>query len=262
ARDRRRRSPAGRAAARQGRADRGEFHAAREGQPNRHVARQLVPADGGVLGKVPATSDGRPVEPFIARVLEHVAEEALYRVGREDGRLGKAQLEVMDHRGGVPHELAVGCLHDGHAARVARRHGRRARAGEAPEQPRDALVVEVAGHLAREVRLHHAVDAVDVRSHRRAPYHLRPLQHPSTAVLATTSLDGQPPAGEADPGGHMGTERMEAFSDGVIAIIITIMVLELKVPQGADLAALRELAPVLASYVLSFVYVAIYWNNH
>ena len=55
---------------------------------------------------------------------------------------------------------------------------------------------------------------------------------------------------------------MEAFSDGVIAIIITIMVLELKVPQGADLASLRELAPVLASYVLSFVYVAIYWNNH
>jgi uncharacterized membrane protein len=55
---------------------------------------------------------------------------------------------------------------------------------------------------------------------------------------------------------------MEAFSDGVIAIIITIMVLELKVPQGADLASLRELAPVLGSYVLSFVYVAIYWNNH
>ena len=60
----------------------------------------------------------------------------------------------------------------------------------------------------------------------------------------------------------MGTGRMEAFSDGVIAIIITIMVLELKVPHGTDLAALRDLAPVLASYVLSFVYVAIYWNNH
>jgi uncharacterized membrane protein len=55
---------------------------------------------------------------------------------------------------------------------------------------------------------------------------------------------------------------MEAFSDGVIAIIITIMVLELKVPQGADLGSLRELAPVMASYVLSFIYVAIYWNNH
>jgi uncharacterized membrane protein len=60
----------------------------------------------------------------------------------------------------------------------------------------------------------------------------------------------------------MGTGRLEAFSDGVIAIIITIMVLELRVPQGADLASLRELAPVLASYVLSFIYVAIYWNNH
>ena len=55
---------------------------------------------------------------------------------------------------------------------------------------------------------------------------------------------------------------MEAFSDGVIAIIITIMVLGLKVPHGADLAALRDLLPLLASYVLSFVYVAIYWNNH
>ena len=60
----------------------------------------------------------------------------------------------------------------------------------------------------------------------------------------------------------MGTGRLEAFSDGVIAIIITIMVLELKVPQGDDLAALRALLPVLGGYVLSFVYVAIYWNNH
>jgi uncharacterized membrane protein len=56
--------------------------------------------------------------------------------------------------------------------------------------------------------------------------------------------------------------RMEAFSDGVLAIIITIMVLELKVPHGADLAALEPLVPVFLSYVLSFVYVAIYWNNH
>ena len=56
--------------------------------------------------------------------------------------------------------------------------------------------------------------------------------------------------------------RLEAFSDGVIAIIITIMVLELKVPHGDDLAALRPLLPVFLSYVLSFVYVGIYWNNH
>jgi uncharacterized membrane protein len=55
---------------------------------------------------------------------------------------------------------------------------------------------------------------------------------------------------------------MEAFSDGVIAILITIMVLELKVPHGADLADLRPLGPVLLSYVLSFVYLGIYWNNH
>ncbi len=55
---------------------------------------------------------------------------------------------------------------------------------------------------------------------------------------------------------------MEAFSDGVIAIIITIMVLELKVPHGAGLDALRPLVPVFISYVLSFVYIGIYWNNH
>ena len=60
----------------------------------------------------------------------------------------------------------------------------------------------------------------------------------------------------------MEKDRLLAFSDGVIAIIITIMVLELKVPHGADLAALASLTPVFLSYVLSFVYVAIYWNNH
>jgi uncharacterized membrane protein len=60
----------------------------------------------------------------------------------------------------------------------------------------------------------------------------------------------------------MGTERLEAFSDGVIAIIITIMVLELKVPQGAGLAVLMPLLPVFLSYVLSFIYLGIYWNNH
>ena len=56
--------------------------------------------------------------------------------------------------------------------------------------------------------------------------------------------------------------RMEAFSDGVFAIIITIMVLELKVPHSEDLAALVPLLPVFVSYVLSFIYVGIYWNNH
>jgi uncharacterized membrane protein len=60
----------------------------------------------------------------------------------------------------------------------------------------------------------------------------------------------------------MGKGRIEAFSDGVIAIIITIMVLELKVPHGEDLAALAQLWPTAMSYVLSFIYVGIYWNNH
>ena len=60
----------------------------------------------------------------------------------------------------------------------------------------------------------------------------------------------------------MGKNRMEAFSDGVIAIIITIMVLEMKVPKGEDLSALKPLLPVFLSYVLSFIYVGIYWNNH
>jgi uncharacterized membrane protein len=56
--------------------------------------------------------------------------------------------------------------------------------------------------------------------------------------------------------------RLEAFSDGVLAIIITIMVLELKVPHGESLQALLPLGPVFLSYVLSFIYVGIYWNNH
>jgi uncharacterized membrane protein len=63
----------------------------------------------------------------------------------------------------------------------------------------------------------------------------------------------------------MGTNRLEAFSDGVIAILITIMVLELKIPHGADLEALRPLLPILPiflTYILSFVFLGIYWNNH
>jgi uncharacterized membrane protein len=61
---------------------------------------------------------------------------------------------------------------------------------------------------------------------------------------------------------RMGKNRLEAFSDGVLAIIITIMVLELKVPHGSDFAALRPILPVFLSYVLSFIYLGIYWNNH
>ncbi len=60
----------------------------------------------------------------------------------------------------------------------------------------------------------------------------------------------------------MSKTRLEAFSDGVLAIVITIMVLELKVPHGTELAALQPLIPVFFSYLLSFIYVGIYWNNH
>ena len=67
-------------------------------------------------------------------------------------------------------------------------------------------------------------------------------------------------ANKGDP--VMSKGRLEAFSDGVIAILITIMVLELRVPEGVDPAALRPLVPVFLSYVLSFIYLGIYWNNH
>ena len=60
----------------------------------------------------------------------------------------------------------------------------------------------------------------------------------------------------------MTKNRLESFSDGVMAVIITIMVLELKVPQGGDATALLPLAPVFISYVLSFVFIGVYWNNH
>ena len=60
----------------------------------------------------------------------------------------------------------------------------------------------------------------------------------------------------------MGTDRLEAFSDGVLAVIITIMVLELHAPHSPDLAALAESLPTFLGYVLSFVYIGIYWNNH
>jgi uncharacterized membrane protein len=60
----------------------------------------------------------------------------------------------------------------------------------------------------------------------------------------------------------VGKNRLEAFSDGVLAIIITIMVLEMKVPHGVSLGTLAPLAPVFMSYVLSFIYLGIYWNNH
>jgi uncharacterized membrane protein len=75
------------------------------------------------------------------------------------------------------------------------------------------------------------------------------------------SVDGQIYHTPRNPP-NMSKGRLEAFSDGVIAILITIMVLELRPPHGADLSALRELVPSFLSYLLSFVYLGIYWNNH
>jgi uncharacterized membrane protein len=72
----------------------------------------------------------------------------------------------------------------------------------------------------------------------------------------------QPPSYRNPEGLAMNKTRMEAFSDGVIAVIITIMVLEIKPPHGTTLHDLRPLLPVFFSYVMSFVYVGIYWNNH
>ena len=86
----------------------------------------------------------------------------------------------------------------------------------------------------------------------RLPYGLNTLLY--TGKRATEATDGQ--------GTSMTKGRLEAFSDGVIAILITIMVLELKVPHAADWNALRPLLPVFLTYVLSFVFLGIYWNNH
>lgn len=60
----------------------------------------------------------------------------------------------------------------------------------------------------------------------------------------------------------MNKNRLEAFSDGVLAIILTIMVLEIKVPEGYDFATLQKIFPIFLSYILSFIYIGIYWNNH
>jgi uncharacterized membrane protein len=90
----------------------------------------------------------------------------------------------------------------------------------------------------------------------------------SLAVLALTQLFAREPTAAFSLASYRADEpsmtkgRLEAFSDGVLAVIITIMVLELKVPQGDDLRALDGMLPVFLSHVLSFVYVGIYWNNH
>jgi TMEM175 potassium channel family protein len=108
---------------------------------------------------------------------------------------------------------------------------------------------------------------------------MRPASHCRVDALLRAIYAAARPAGAgrrlAQDGSPVGTrssireellnvpkERLAAFSDGVIAIIITIMVLELKVPHGADWAAIAPLLPIFLSYILSFVYLAIYWNNH
>ena len=88
---------------------------------------------------------------------------------------------------------------------------------------------------------------------------MRYLKRLSVAEDCGKRITAPPNICEADT---MTKTRLEAFSDGVLAIIITIMVLELRVPHGADIDALRPLLPVFFCYVLSFIYVGIYWNNH
>jgi len=78
----------------------------------------------------------------------------------------------------------------------------------------------------------------------------------------SSSVNGDVGIEVVNKGKVMGKNRLEAFSDGVLAIIITIMVLEMKVPHSSDWATLQTLVPVFFSYILSFIYVGIYWNNH
>jgi uncharacterized membrane protein len=91
---------------------------------------------------------------------------------------------------------------------------------------------------------------------------IRPWSRCSSRRIRKKQSSHLPFASAEDYPPFMQKNRLEAFSDGVIAIIITIMVLEMKVPHGTDLAALRPILPVFLSYVLSFIYVGIYWSNH
>lgn len=88
------------------------------------------------------------------------------------------------------------------------------------------------------------------------------LRKPETGSAAHTAPPGAAAADEQQPGRTMPTKRLEGFSDAFLAIIITIMVLELRAPHGDDLRSLVTLIPAFLSYVLSFVYLGIYWNNH
>jgi uncharacterized membrane protein len=98
---------------------------------------------------------------------------------------------------------------------------------------------------------------------RRAAHHsFAVTRHKATGSGGAPSAARPKLASRRGAGKSMGKERLAAFSDGVVAIIITIMVLELKVPRGTGLMDLAPVFPVFLSYVLSFIYVGIYWNNH
>ena len=118
-----------------------------------------------------------------------------------------------------------------------------------------------------------AMDAVDAMSAMDETAAMSAMDE-MDATAAMSALNGMEmaPTGRGDNGprrriaprngGEMGTGRLEAFSDGVLAVIITIMVLELHAPHGDDLSAILQFWPAFVSYVLSFIYVGIYWNNH
>ncbi len=130
----------------------------------------------------------------------------------------------------------------------------------APDKSRE-LVNDLAYHVAPEVHPRPAgtlTSRSSEKPHRQWQKHSRQV-HCCGGVLSAVSRA----AAHTDlRTTHMHKGRLEAFSDGVIAILITIMVLELHAPHGTDFAALREVVPTLLSYVLSFVFLAIYWNSH
>src|SRR5690242_10120176 len=108
--------------------------------------------------------------------------------------------------------------------------------------------------------------SIDVRGHQQRRHaRLRPARSAELRrhhQLLRSRRRALLPGATVRARGLMRTTRLEAFSDGVIAILITIMVLELRVPEGADWPALRTIGPTLSAYVMSFVYLGIYWNNH
>ena len=126
---------------------------------------------GGVTGKFPSAdamiflvepsrADGRAVEPFVERILEHVVDKPQHRIGGKHARFRNAPLQVMNHRGRIPHEFAARRHHDRHRAGPSSVARRAISAGESPQQIRNGFVVEIAGKFAREVGLAHPIHAI------------------------------------------------------------------------------------------------------